>query len=388
MSELNILCGASIFAKEVIVESNIEFSYVCDSDLSKAGNLFEGIRIIPYDEIKILCNKYKINLFLANRYVTGTVKKLESYFKELNVKIYGFISRDFKEIIEVKNITDYYEKCTLIKKNMFIINSLIRCKKPIDSKILIFTMRKVGTISIRDALEKSLGVTQLHLHSVSDTTGLERGIKNWMDLNQTTISPYYKETSELVRNNIKNKKELKVITVVREPVSRNMSFMFFMLPVMLGANAGILNTKSQKYAYTEIFEDIYYNTIDHDYFMDWFDIELKPSLGIDIYEHTFDKDKGYSVIEKDNIKLLLIKLEKLENCIPVIKQFAEVDKFELKRENSSDNYWYKPIYDNFKKEFIPHEEHLQKLYESKFMKYFYTDKEIEAFYKKWRRKEK
>lgn len=116
MSELNILCGASIFAKEAIVESNIEFSYVCDSDLSKAGNLFEGIRIILYDEIKILCNKYKINLFLANRYVTGTVKKLESYFKELNIKIYGFISRDFKEIIEVKNITDYYEKCTLIKK--------------------------------------------------------------------------------------------------------------------------------------------------------------------------------------------------------------------------------------------------------------------------------
>jgi len=52
--------------------------------------------------------------------------------------------------------------------------------------------------------------------------------------------------------------------------------------------------------------------------------------------------------------------------------------------NTSDDYWYKPVYYKFKKMFIPNEEHLQKLYGSKFMKHFYTDKEIENFYKKWR----
>ena len=384
MTGLNILCGASLFAKEVIMESDMQFQYICDSDLSKAGNLFEGIEVIKYDDIEELCKKYRINLFLANRYVTGTVKKLECYFKELNVNIYGFTSGSFKEITEIKNMSDYYGKCNLIKRNMFTINSLIRCKGPIDGKILIFTMRIVGTISIRDALDKSMGVPQLHLHSINDTTGLERGIKNWMDLNATTISPYYKKASELIRSNIRHKKELKVITVVREPVSRNLSFMFFMLPVMLGLDADILNTKKQNYAYTEIFEDIYYQTIEHDYFLDWFDIEFKTSLGIDVYKHPFDKEKGYSIIKKDNIKVLLIKIEKIDNCSPAIKQFTGVDKFELKKQNTSDDYWYKPVYDKFKKMFIPNEEHLQKLYGSKFMKHFYTDKEIENFYKKWR----
>ena len=103
MSELNILCGASVFAKEAIAESGMKFNYICDSDLSKAGNLFEGIRIIHYDEIVELSKKYEINLFLSNRYITGTINKLKNYFGDENIKIYGFVSLDFKEIKEIKS---------------------------------------------------------------------------------------------------------------------------------------------------------------------------------------------------------------------------------------------------------------------------------------------
>lgn len=389
MPELNILCGASIFAKEAIAESDIKFNYICDSDLSKSGKLFEGIRIIHYDEIVELSKKYEINLFLSNRYITETINKLKNYFDDENIKIYGFVSLDFKEIKEIKSISDYHDTCALIKNNIFINSYLIRTKEPLKGKILIYTMMKTGTISLRTALEKSLGELQYTLHSMQNISGFkQRPYANFIDLNNTSISLYHKKAVELTKKRLKEEKEVKIISLVREPVSRNISFMFFTLPILLGANAGLLNPKKEKYAYIEIFEDLYYQMINHDYFLNWFDIEIKQSLGIDIYKYAFDKEKGYLVIEEDNIKLLVLKLEKLNECTSVIKEFAGVDKFELEKENSSDNYWYKPIYDNFKKKFIPNEEHLQKLYESKFMKYFYTEKEIEAFYKKWRRNEK
>ena len=115
------------------------------------------------------------------------------------------------------------------------------------------------------------------------------------------------------------------------------------------------------------------------------DDEVYKYLGINIYEYPFDKEKGYLIIEKGNIKLLILKLEKLNECVQVIRQFTGAGNFELAKENSSNDYWYKPIYDNFKKDFIPNREYLNKLYKSKFMQYFYSDSEIEAFYKKWLR---
>lgn len=384
MNELNILCGASIFTKEVILKSGLQFNYICDYDSNKSGNVYEGIKIISYDEIIKLLKKNKLKMFLSNRYVSGTVKKLECYFKYENFKLYAFISDDLKKITEIKNITDYYDKGEQIKNILLKISFLSQCEGSIDDKILIYTMRKVGTVSIKDALDESLGINNLYLHSLNPIGGKEEFV-NEINLNNRSISPYYKKAASLIKDNIKNEKKLKVITAVREPIARNLSFMFYNLQLFLGLNSNLVNTQNSKFAFTEIFEDIYYQKINHDYFLNWFDIELKNSLGIDIYEYPFDKKKGYSIIKKNNIELLILKIEYLDNCVQIIKEFTGADKFELKRKNSADSYWYKPIYDSYKEEFIPNEEHLYKLYNSRFMKYFYSKDEITKFYKKWRR---
>lgn len=376
MSELNILCGASLFAKVAVKKSGICFHYICDNDLSKVGKLWEDIEIISYDEIKELLKQNEINMFLANRYTSETVKNLVHYFKNENFRLYGWISDDLKNLTEIKSILDYYKNCDLIKNTIFREGTSVRYKDCFSDDIFIYTMKKVGTMSIREGLGKALGVPQMHLHSLnSNLTGLEK----------ETLTPYSQKTIFKVKDAIKNGKPLKVITSVREPVARNISFMFYILPRVLGEYAHVHNTFKTKYAYTEIFEDIYYKLMDHNYVLNWFDDEVNKYLGINIYEYPFDKEKGYSIIEKNNIKLLILKCEKLDNCAEIIQKFVGVEKFELSKENSSNDYWYKPIYDKFKSEFIPHEEYLKGLYDSKFMRYFYSDKEIQTFYRKWRR---
>lgn len=245
-------------------------------------------------------------------------------------------------------------------------------------------MKKVGTTSIHRAVERSLGSPQLFLHTMFGETGYRDEVKKLLDM--TPRFPYYEVVPELIKKNIKEGKPLKVITSVREPVARNISQMFFDLPVMLGSVEAITNTRKQEEAFTEIFEDMYYRLIDHDFILNWFDLELKRALGIDIYEYSFDKKNGYTIIEKENIQLLVLKLEKLDSCEGIIGEFIGRKEFKLIKEKSSEDYWYKPLYDTFKKKFIPNKEHLQKMYESRFMKYFYTGEEIEGFYNKYNRK--
>lgn len=385
MEKINILCGASIFAKEVVKEAGIHFKYICDSDRNKVGHFYEDIEIISYQKVIKLIKQTEVNIYLANRYISETVKKFEYYFTNSNFNLYAFVSNDLKKIIKINSITDYYENSTIIKRTFLNLNYLLKCRNINNNEILIFTMRKVGTLSIKNALDISMGIDNLYLHSIYNYSGLRKKFVNDENLHNGPVSLYYKKILNVVKDNIQNGKPLKVITVVREPIARNISLMFHDLQLILGINEDISNIKNEKYAYTEIFEDLYYQTIDNDYLLNWFDIELKSLLGIDIYKYNFNKEKGYNIIQKNNIKLLIIKFEKLNECVNIIREFCNLDKFELIKTNSSSEYWYSPLYQVFKSKFIPNIEHLEKLYKSKFMNYFYSDKEIEYFYKKWRK---
>ncbi len=124
-----------------------------------------------------------------------------------------------------------------------------------------------------------------------------------------------------------------------------------------------------------------------DYQLIWFDTEMKAILGIDVFEHPFDKEGGYSIIKQDNIELLLLKVERLSKLEPVIGEFVGAPHFRLLRANEADDtplkYLYKNVKDNIK---IP-EETLTELYKKSntFMDHFYTEEEKDGFYKKWSR---
>lgn len=107
MDKLNILCGASLFSKVVIRKSKLKFQFICDEDLSKSGSFFEGIEIINYSKIEGLLQDNEVNIFLANRYVSETVKKLEQYFQNDNFGLFGFTSDDLSSYTKIIDIFDY-----------------------------------------------------------------------------------------------------------------------------------------------------------------------------------------------------------------------------------------------------------------------------------------
>ena len=388
MDRVNVLCGASLCSGYIIKKSGIKFDYVCEKNQSRWGNEFEGALIIGYDEIPQLKEKNKVHVYLSNRYATDTMKKINSYGLGENLVVHGFINENFEEKV-FNNILEYYNFCGDVKKTI----EKITYKNKIDNieneniKVILYTMGKVGTQSIEKSLNKIYGQEIMITHS------MERFKYPWLkpEINKKVPTgmavDYFRQGTENFEQKKASGEKIKVISVVREPIARNMSAMFFMLPVLLGASSDVPNVKKSENAISEYFEEMFYSMIDEDFVLNWYDNEIKKHLEIDIFEYDFDKEKGYLIAEKDNISLLLMRLDKLSGLTDVIGNFIEKDDFELLSHNVSDDFWYNDIYKEFKSKFKPAKEYIDKMYNSKFMKYFYSEEEIKGYYDKYMKKD-
>jgi len=112
---------------------------------------------------------------------------------------------------------------------------------------------------------------------------------------------------------------------------------------------------------------------------------LKKVFGIDIYSVNFPKKKGYQIYKtKNKLEILLIRLENLTQYAPVaFKEFLNVDEFTLENSNVSETKFYYPIYRKFISEKFLSQVYVEKLYNSKYARHFYTEEELENFKRKW-----
>lgn len=249
---------------------------------------------------------------------------------------------------------------------------------------LIFQMGKVASKSIENSINKSKKKC-LHLHSFKKSIVREL-------FNEYQSKNYYcnniKDLELLIKKQIilrllKINKNINIITLVREPISRNLSFYFqdFQIPLMeISKNR---DTTSAEKINIENFINDFHKNFNHEHGVNWFDNHFKKSFGIDIYKYPFNKEEGYQIIEKKNLNILVLKLEKLNKLENIIGQFIHETNFSLDNSNQGNKKWYGSIYNKFKKEIVFPEKFINELYSSKFMKHFYTDNEISVFKNKY-----
>ncbi len=242
-----------------------------------------------------------------------------------------------------------------------------------DDFILIYQMGKVASTTIEKSLFE-LGIDNLHTHYYS---------KNAVHYfyNDSMRRKAYKP-DPLIRLCFKlRRKELAIITMMRDPIARNISMLFHELPHILdihitrfpyeayhGINT-LLDIFLEKYMYNDIVTE-------------WFDKELKYYTGINIMDFPFDKEKGYIEINKGKYKLMALTAEKLNSNEEAIGEFLQVGDFKLVHANMASQKWYDKIYSDYKNYHIPTEKQLT-YYDSDVVKYFYTENDIDKFKNKW-----
>ena len=114
--------------------------------------------------------------------------------------------------------------------------------------------------------------------------------------------------------------------------------------------------------------------------VEWFDRELKPYAGIDVYAEPFGQGREYQMYRN----ALVIKQETLgQSAIQAIGRFAQISDFELIRTNEGSTGQFGGSYQAAVKACKFPTEFLDMQYGSNYVRHFYSDPEIETFYRKW-----
>jgi hypothetical protein len=183
---------------------------------------------------------------------------------------------------------------------------------------LVYTPMKVGSKTIATAIRTSdLGGKVAHFHFLSDW-GL-----NWLEekiRNDQRADVWIKQLDESVRLravlaareslaahgrtvSLAPRKPF-IVTAIREPLGLHFSLMFetswLFVPGALDFTPEILRNSFSTVRW-------------HEWTDQWFDRELRASIGLDLFAERFPTDRGWQIYENDRALLLLIRTENMSD---------------------------------------------------------------------------
>ncbi len=116
----------------------------------------------------------------------------------------------------------------------------------------------------------------------------------------------------------------------------------------------------------------------------WFGEQIKDALGIDIYDHEFDQNKGYSIIRMGNIEILLYRNENLREIFSqAIDDFLGIPDLQLLEKYITSNGILENAYKPEKWDIRFDKGFLERVYSSEPVTYFYSEEEISNFSDTW-----
>jgi hypothetical protein len=259
--------------------------------------------------------------------------------------------------------------------------------------LFIHTMGKVGSSTIERSfrekkLDQEMTIYWTHFLSPEGVKFLEKleinGYGDWNRFppNIKSLISRSRVLSNQLRKGRFNGKKCKVVTLVRDPIATNISGYF--------QNHGWwpqeLIDKCMNYSPDYIDELIknFHDNYPHEVPVTWFDTEMKPVFGIDVYSTEFIKDTGFCIIKGRFSDILIIKLEKLDDCAnEAFGKFLDINDFEVIKDNLAREKWYQSIYQEFIEKIILPASYIDRMYASKFANHFYTQDEINSLRARW-----
>jgi hypothetical protein len=377
-----VLYGAGLEGKKILFmmrQANMRVDYFCDSNRVKWGTFYEAVEIISPEELGILSRMEEEIVIIITLSANDKIEQIIDVLANNNVKTenictkFGFEISFYQNLNELRTDDDtlcYYKSFhKLLQLSMIYqrgCNQVLNMRNEGQVDVLTYQPGKVGSSSIHSSLLLS-GVRSFHVHFL---VSRDQGIQ---EINEVATS-----FGRRIVNRVR-----KIITIVREPLSREISQLFQRLEQWKVA------VISSDYSFLDLcvnmimgeMRHIYKTQIDE---FEWFDNELKCSSGIDVYAHPFDREKGYSIIRNDNVEVLVLKLEKLNNLERVIGDFVGVPDFKLINHNMAENKPSKYLYQNVREAIKIPQNLVDRYYVGNSrMDHFYTEEEKVAFLKKW-----
>jgi hypothetical protein len=120
--------------------------------------------------------------------------------------------------------------------------------------------------------------------------------------------------------------------------------------------------------------------------LNWFDTEVKDVFGIDVFAEPFPREQGYRIFKGPDCDLLLLRLEDSLRVGPkgVAELLPGIPAITPRHENSTrERERYHDNYLRFARSLRPPASYLDRMYDSRLARHFYTTKEIDSFRNNW-----
>jgi hypothetical protein len=252
--------------------------------------------------------------------------------------------------------------------------------------ILIYQMGKVGSATVHETLvHANLSQPVYHVHFLS-YDGIKNAEEFFRNL-RNPINPGHLRRSKVLRQIIdrNGRKKWKVITLVREPIGRDISDFFQTLdryhPELV--ENGEIKTSEVSELLVKNFSSYDPNA---DYTSTWLDKELKNVFGVDVYAQRFDVERGYSIIrDRGKADVLILRLEDLNaNLEKSLVEFLDVSNpIKMMKSNIGIDKKYSVAYRDVLEEIRISEACCRKIYSSRYAQQFYDEKMLSEFTKRW-----
>ncbi|MDG2385251.1 MAG: putative capsular polysaccharide synthesis family protein [Pirellulaceae bacterium] len=242
--------------------------------------------------------------------------------------------------------------------------------------VLVYQMAKVGSRSVVQSFPTPKYPFAVHIHRLH-AKGIDKKVADLRRM-KLNVAGHYWQGKAVYQSVIKRHRPFKMITPVREPIGRNLSFFFERFEYVVG-----MPFSESTHSVKEL-TDIFLSNASFLNRLSWFNDEFRVSLGVDIYEHPFPQDLGFKRIRCGNGEVLLLKIE-LENEVieKCIADFLDEPGFELAKANTASSKEYAETYRLFCSQVVLPATYINQMLDSRYTKYFYTVEEIARLREKW-----
>lgn len=253
---------------------------------------------------------------------------------------------------------------------------------PVVEPIVIYQMGKVGSKTIEKSLRAiDLGAPLCHSHLLHNLDCIEKDVRHKRSNTIETLTEI--QHGRELRKTILGTPNIRcrVISLVRDPVARNISAFFQNITEFFPDF--VARYTEQKLPLEEL-HTTFLNRYDHNIPLTWFQLQLEPVFGIDVFASEFPKERGYAVYHSKNASLLVLKLEMLDKCAAdAMGNFLGIHNFVLSNENVGQEKEYKDAYNAFLQSIVLSDDYLNCMYDNAFARHFYTGIELQRFRERW-----
>lgn len=188
--------------------------------------------------------------------------------------------------------------------------------------------------------------------------------------------------------------KIKIIVTIQEPISHILSMIYQQLSSPYDNYFNLIMRKSfknqedflQKIDNIYLFFTLYTQKRDklpQTLYMDRF-IEIFNNQIVNLFQHDFDKEKGYSIIKQGEIEVFVYQQEKMNDIVDDLSTWIGENKFtELKKSDSAIAKWIKPHYKLAQKEIKFSQGFFDNCYNQDWVKHFYSDYDIQKRKERW-----